>query len=527
MASRRTRANSTIGTRITALQSNVEELASRSRGGDGISVESRIEYLETVIGNLVSVNARLAEEYPFLDDRYAAPRTSPRGLEVSDWNTATENGWYWSIGAAANNPVGNIAVGHVLAYGPDGTYNRIMQEVWFPSSSPSNQYRSWRRVGSSDQSGVSWTWTDWIFSDITSHTHSAADITSGTLIDAVFPERLGASATLLSSQDLDAVVDSGWYVQTSNANATVARNYPVAQAGFLEVIRRGAVSGTQVGVLQRYTEYSRNSKKVYQRTWYGTWGGWVELTAPDWNEVVGKPTTFAPSSHTHPWSQVTGTPSTYPPSSHTHTASDVSSGVLNIARIPSIPWSQITDAPVGAISGPNNDDPLSSYPRGVTYTSVGSGFPASIGTLMTVNHSDFRAFQHFYDRGDPAKTYFRTADGATSWRPWQLLHTGNMPGVAIAVAAGSVSGTFAAGSPAQTAITVTLPSGRFSQAPMAFTNLNTGANGSQKVVPRCYAQSTTSLTLGLWTGDTSNVSPSFAFSIQWFAVQMSESSAGG
>ena len=37
-----------------------------------------------------------------------------------------------------------------------------------------------------------------------------------------------------------------------------------------------------------------------------------------WENVMGKPSTFAPSSHTHAWSEVTGKPSTFPPSSHTH-----------------------------------------------------------------------------------------------------------------------------------------------------------------------------------------------------------------
>lgn len=46
------------------------------------------------------------------------------------------------------------------------------------------------------------------------------------------------------------------------------------------------------------------------------WSSWVEiyhsgnLPAIDWNSLTGKPSTFPPSSHTHPWSQVTGAPAT-------------------------------------------------------------------------------------------------------------------------------------------------------------------------------------------------------------------------
>lgn len=37
-----------------------------------------------------------------------------------------------------------------------------------------------------------------------------------------------------------------------------------------------------------------------------------------WDDVLGKPTTFAPSAHTHDWADVTGEPATFPPSAHTH-----------------------------------------------------------------------------------------------------------------------------------------------------------------------------------------------------------------
>lgn len=34
---------------------------------------------------------------------------------------------------------------------------------------------------------------------------------------------------------------------------------------------------------------------------------------PTWNEVTSKPTTFAPSSHTHAWGEISGKPATFPP----------------------------------------------------------------------------------------------------------------------------------------------------------------------------------------------------------------------
>ena len=43
-----------------------------------------------------------------------------------------------------------------------------------------------------------------------------------------------------------------------------------------------------------------------------------------WEDVTGKPTTFAPAAHTHAWSEVTEKPTTFDPATHTHDVSDVS-----------------------------------------------------------------------------------------------------------------------------------------------------------------------------------------------------------
>ena len=53
-----------------------------------------------------------------------------------------------------------------------------------------------------------------------------------------------------------------------------------------------------------------------------------------WADVTGKPATFAPAAHTHAWAELTGVPDMFAPAAHTHTAADVSSGVLDPARLP-------------------------------------------------------------------------------------------------------------------------------------------------------------------------------------------------
>ncbi|QOI66929.1 minor tail protein [Microbacterium phage GardenState] len=60
-----------------------------------------------------------------------------------------------------------------------------------------------------------------------------------------------------------------------------------------------------------------------------SWGSFREVLVDSvpWEQITGKPSTFAPSAHSHAWGDITGTPSTFPPSTHTHS------------------WSQITGAP--------------------------------------------------------------------------------------------------------------------------------------------------------------------------------------
>ena len=49
------------------------------------------------------------------------------------------------------------------------------------------------------------------------------------------------------------------------------------------------------------------------------------VIAPAWSRVTGKPTTFPPSAHTHAYADITSKPSTFTPSAHTHAYADITS----------------------------------------------------------------------------------------------------------------------------------------------------------------------------------------------------------
>lgn len=86
----------------------------------------------------------------------------------------------------------------------------------------------------------------------------------------VIANTMSLNGYIIAGTNLDTVTTSGVYIQASNANATLALNYPVAYAGELEVYTEGSFT------FQRYSTYGLTNK-VYTRGYYTTWGSWSEL----------------------------------------------------------------------------------------------------------------------------------------------------------------------------------------------------------------------------------------------------------
>lgn len=65
--------------------------------------------------------------------------------------------------------------------------------------------------------------------------------------------------------------------------------------------------------------------------------GQVGVVVLDAADVGAKDASYVPD-----WTEITSKPLTFAPSAHVHSASDITSGVLDVARIPSLPASQVT-----------------------------------------------------------------------------------------------------------------------------------------------------------------------------------------
>lgn len=121
--------------------------------------------------------------------------------------------------------------------------------------------------------------------------------------------------------NLDSMIASGWWHQPFSANAQNGANYPVGEAGILTVH-----APTSSMIYQTYRGYAAGG--LYWRCRYnGTWGGWFRA----WDSGNFNPANYVAKSE-YNWSSLPGKPATFPPAGHNHDASQITSGILPLAR---------------------------------------------------------------------------------------------------------------------------------------------------------------------------------------------------
>lgn len=157
--------------------------------------------------------------------------------------------WYFpndAFATAANHfpVVGNYGAGYCLAYpAPHG--NTLAYTTWTGRTFINTVDSDGNYTGWQEQATQSWVNTNY------------------------YP----LHRTTLTTEDLNTLNDFtklGQYFCASSANATVARNYPVPEAGTLDV-RTGSA-----GVQQVYITYS--SHRMFVRSYYnGAWQAWTEI----------------------------------------------------------------------------------------------------------------------------------------------------------------------------------------------------------------------------------------------------------
>lgn len=116
--------------------------------------------------------------------------------------------------------------------------------------------------------------------------------------------------------------------------------------------------------------------------------------APDWSMITGKPE-FATVATSGSYAALTGVPLTFAPSAHTHAAADLTTGVLALARLPSLPISQTTglqtalDGKLAAPTGTaaqylRGDGSLATFPS-IPANQVQTDWNATTGLAVLLN----------------------------------------------------------------------------------------------------------------------------------------------
>ncbi|MGP5736482.1 phage tail-collar fiber domain-containing protein [Pseudomonas aeruginosa] len=130
-----------------------------------------------------------------------------------------------------------------------------------------------------------------------------------------------ADGELGGGVNLDTMIASGWWHQPFSANAKNGTNYPVGEAGLLTVH-----APTSTMIYQTYRGYAAGG--LYWRCRYnGAWSAWYRA----WDSGNFNPANYVAKSE-YSWASLPGKPATFPPSGHNHDATQITSGILPLAR---------------------------------------------------------------------------------------------------------------------------------------------------------------------------------------------------
>lgn len=277
-----------------------------------------------------------------------------------------------------------------------------------------------------------------------SHSHGSSDITD---FDAAVDARLDSSQTIGAAWTFNSGVTFNGSVKIRGSEALALEHEgsdPAGLGGYTTIWANSGGSlyhknatGSAVKILTASDEGSLDA---------GTLDGEDGSYYLAWANITGKPSTFAPSSHSHDWSditgepayttrwpswsEVTGKPSTFAPSSHTHPASEVDSGTFVDARISESSVQQHLDA--------GQDIDFDATRKGDVWvgrnTTSGTGAPSSYVTIASFGQGQNQPFQIATKYDSTHQYYIRRhsdnvgSENGAGWQPWHVIWTNGTDG---------------------------------------------------------------------------------------------------
>jgi hypothetical protein len=160
------------------------------------------------------------------------------------------------------------------------------------------------------------------------------------------------------------------------------------------------------------------------------------------------PATFAPSAHTHGTADITGISSSFAAASHTHDAAAISSGVLELARIPTIGYTALAGVPATFAPQAHTHSTADVVGLTASFSQVGHthDYAASVHTHSTADISGYSSLPAQGGAAGPLVTNGTAASWATRYSVVDpVLVEGAGMTLTRDTAAGSITVAFAGG----------------------------------------------------------------------------------
>jgi hypothetical protein len=188
------------------------------------------------------------------------------------------------------------------------------------------------------------------------HTHSTSDVVSFTAAAAAaapVQSVAGRSGTVTLAK---ADVGLGSVDNTADASKPVSTAQAAADAAVqAHAVQRANHTGTQPA--SSVSDFAAEAAKYGPVVSVAGRTGAISLAAADvaglasvatsgsYTSLQNIPTAFAPQAHTHSTADITGITASFAAASHTHDAAAITSGVLELARIPTIGYTALSGVP--------------------------------------------------------------------------------------------------------------------------------------------------------------------------------------
>lgn len=187
---------------------------------------------------------------------------------IANWNTAYNRGDFKDFGHGSGLASNTALENDILVFSTTGVFRVASTAINLPEADNGFIYRMYR--GGSNAYVVFYSDSGKIFKNVKDGSSWSGWEKILTSLDITIDGSIG------DAQDLNNFTKTGNYSQTLNAQAATGLNYPIPNAGMLEVFSNNITSGGGIKVYQKYHSY--NNEVYIRGNSAGIWSSWSKIT---------------------------------------------------------------------------------------------------------------------------------------------------------------------------------------------------------------------------------------------------------